>query len=234
MNKCPESPCPRICSTDPPTNPQSPAARPGPLTRAGKWMSQKRFFYEKKRAGIYINSPVVLGLTFLSAVVLLVNWMTFGAANSFLTSRFTSWLDPLMYIRFFTRVFAHADADHFFGNFMLILVVGPMMEERYGVKRLLYMLLITAFATGLFNVIFFPHYATIGASGLAFMLILLSSFVNVKYTGLPLSMLLVGCLYIGNEILGGLFLNDNISQFSHIIGGLCGAAFGFYFRNEKG
>ena len=188
---------------------------------------------KKKRGGIYINSPVILGLTFTSAIILLVDRATFGAVNGLLTSRFTSWLDPLMYIRFFTRVLAHADAGHFFGNFMLILVVGPMMEERYGEKRLLIMLLITAFATGLCNVLFFPRYATIGASGLAFMLILLSSFVNVKYSGLPLTMLLVGFLYIGNEIIGGLLLDDNISQFSHIVGGLCGAAFGYYFRNEK-
>jgi GlpG protein len=188
----------------------------------------------KKNGAIYINSPVILGLTFISALILLADRITFGFVNVLLMSRFTSWLDPLMYARFFTRVLAHADANHFFGNFMLILVVGPMMEERYGAKRLLGMLFITAFTTGLCNALFFPQYVTIGASGLAFMLILLCSFVNAKGTGLPLTMLLVGFFYIGNDIFNGLFRNDNISQFSHIIGGLCGAAFGFYFRNDSG
>jgi len=186
---------------------------------------------KRRRGGIYYNSPLILGLTFLAAAVHVADMLTLGFVNSLLMSRFTSWLDPFMYIRFFTRVFAHADLSHFLGNFMLILVVGPMMEERYGPKRLLYMLLITAFTTGLCNAIFFPQYATIGASGLVFMLILLSSFVNLQGSGLPITMLLVAFFYIGNEILGGLFLNDNISQFSHIIGGLCGAAFGFYFKN---
>ena len=187
----------------------------------------------KRIGGIYLNSPVILGLTFTSALVLFGDMLTYGAINQLLISRFTSWLDPLMYLRFFTRVLAHADVNHYFGNFMLILVVGPMMEERYGEKRLLAMLLITAFTTGLCNALFFPQYATIGASGLVFMLILLSSFVNMKNTGLPLTMLLVAFFYIGNEIVGGLFLKDNISQFSHIVGGLCGAAFGFYFRGEN-
>ena len=187
----------------------------------------------RKSGGVYLNSPVILGLTFTSALLLFLNILTAGAVNRLMLSRFTSWLDPLMYLRFFTRVLAHADVNHFFGNFMLILVVGPMMEERYGAKRLFAMLLLTAFTTGLCNAIFFPQYATIGASGLAFMLILLSSFVNMKNAGLPLTMLLVGFLYIGNEIVGGLFLNDNISQFSHIVGGFCGAAFGFYFRAES-
>jgi len=186
----------------------------------------------KKHRGVYINSPVILGLTFLSAIVLVADGAAPGYVNSLLTSRFTSWFDPLMYVRFFTRVLAHADANHFFSNFMLILVVGPIMEERYGGKRLMYMLLLTAFMTGLCNVVFFPMVATIGASGLAFMLILLSSFANSKGAGLPLTMLLVGFFYIGNEVMAGMFINDNISRFSHIIGGLCGACFGFYFRND--
>ena len=188
-----------------------------------------------KRIGkIYINSPVILGLTALAGVVYLINSLTLGAFNYLLMSRFTSWLDPLMYLRFFTRVLVHADSSHFFGNFMLILVVGPVMEERYGAKRLLAMLFITAFTTGLCNAVFFPQYATIGASGLVFMLILLSSFNNMKGSGLPVTILLVGFFYLGNEIINGLFKNDNISQFSHIIGGLCGGAFGFYFRGGAG
>jgi len=187
---------------------------------------------KKRYGGIYFNSPVILGLTFISALVLVLDWFTSGFTNMLFMARFTSWLDPLMYLRFFTCVVAHADVNHFFGNFMLILVVGPMLEERYGGKRILYMLLITAFMTGVFNALFFPQYATIGASGLAFMLILLCSFVNMNSTGLPFTILLVGFFYIGNEILSGLFINDNISRLSHIIGGLCGAAFGFYYRNE--
>ena len=183
---------------------------------------------------IYINSPVILGITFTSALILSANSLTSGAINYRLMSRFTSWLDPLMYLRFFSGALTHADMNHYFANFMLILVVGPMMEERYGERRLLAMLSITAFTTGLCNALFFPQYAVMGASGLAFMLILLCSFVNVKKTGLPLTMLLVSFFYIGNEIIGGLLLNDNISQFSHIIGGVCGAVFGFYFKNDGG
>ena len=188
----------------------------------------------KKTGMIYLNSPVVLGLTFAAGALYLLNRLTMGVVNYLLMARFTSWLDPLMYLRFFTCVAVHADSGHFFGNFMLVLVVGPVMEERYGAKRLLIMLAITAFATGLCNAIFFPQYATLGASGLVFMLILLSSFVNMKGTGIPLTIILVGVFYIGNEIINGLFGNDNISQFSHIIGGLCGGAFGFYFKGGAG
>ena len=187
-----------------------------------------------KRQGsaiITVNAPVILGITAASGLLLAVDSATGGVSNRLLMSHFTGWLDPLMYLRFFTHVFAHENFAHFFGNYMLILVVGPLMEERYGGKRLLSMLAATAFITGLANAVFFRNVAVIGASGLAFMLILLSSFANIKKGGVPLTLLLVAFIYIGNEVLRGVFQSDNISQLSHIIGGLCGAGFGFYFKD---
>jgi len=40
-------------------------------------------------------------------------------------------------------------------------------------------------------------------------------------------------LYIGNEIMLGLFTVSNISRISHIVGGLCGAGFGVIYNNRK-
>jgi len=184
-------------------------------------------------AYISFNSPVILGLTFLSLGVLLVNYITKGFLNLVLAIRYTSFLDPLMYIRLFTHVIAHQDLSHFTGNFLLILAVGPMIEEKYGGKNLLIMIGITSAITGLVNVIFFRNVMLIGASGLVFMLILLASFTNISSRRIPFTFLLVGTLYIGNEIISGISTSDNISQISHIIGGLCGAAFGFFMHRDK-
>ncbi|MDR1440347.1 MAG: rhomboid family intramembrane serine protease [Clostridiales bacterium] len=187
----------------------------------------------KGRGGIIsINAPVILWLAFISFVILLVDYATGGMGMGLLASRFTSWLDPLMYIRLFTRTLVHANYEHFFGNFMLILVVGPMMEEKYGSRNLCGMLLITALVTGAVSLIFFRNVILIGASGLAFMLILLASFANFNSGGLPLTVLLVGALYIGNEVANGLLKVDNVSQSSHIVGGLCGSVFGFTHRDR--
>jgi membrane associated rhomboid family serine protease len=75
-------------------------------------------------------------------------------------------------------------------------------------------------------VIFFPGTVVVGASGIVFMLILMASFTNIRQGRLPVTVLLVAVLYIGNEIILGLFTVDNISRISHIVGGLCGAVFG--------
>ena len=178
---------------------------------------------------IDINSPVLLGLTALSLFCLLLNSLTGGAANIFMAARFTSWLDPLQYLRLFTHVIAHANAAHYFGNFLLILIVGPAVEEKYGSRNLLVMLLITSVVTGLFKIIFFRNVMLLGASGLAFMLIVLGSFTNVRRGKIPLTFILVAVYYIGGEVVTGLFGQDNISQLSHILGGVCGGIFGFFF-----
>jgi membrane associated rhomboid family serine protease len=64
------------------------------------------------------------------------------------------------------------------------------------------------------------------------MMILLASFTNIRQGRLPITVPLVAVLYLGNEILTGIFTVDNISQLSHIIGGLCGAIAGGLFHSR--
>ena len=85
----------------------------------------------------------------------------------------------------------------------------------------------------LINVIFFPGVALLGASGVAFMMILLSSFANSGSGEIPLTLIFVAVLYLGTEIINGLFAQDNISQMAHIIGGLCGCGFGWLISGKK-
>lgn len=190
---------------------------------------------KKRSIGVIdINSPVILGFAFLSLVLLGVNWLTGGFLNNLLAIRYTSWLDPMMYVRLFTHTLMHANFGHYLNNMLLFLVVGPIAEEKYGGKNLLVMFAITSAITGLINVVFFRNVMLIGASGLVFMLILLASFTNQRDGKIPLTVIVVALLYIGNEIVNGIFVNDNISQISHIIGGICGAVFGFLFAKQKG
>lgn len=179
------------------------------------------------------NAPVILGMALLSLLLVGLNAITGGFLNSLLAIRYTSWADPMMYVRLFTHVLLHADFTHYLNNYLLILVVGPMTEEKYSSGTLLAMLAATSVVTGLINVIFFKNVMLVGASGLVFMLILLASFTNRKAGKIPITVILVAALYIGNEIIGGIFANDNISQISHIIGGVCGAAFGFVLPHSK-
>ena len=80
----------------------------------------------------------------------------------------SSLLSPLTYFRFFGHVLGHAGWEHFIGNIMLILVVGPLLEEKYGSANILFVILATALVTGIVNFIFFPYTQLLGASGVVF------------------------------------------------------------------
>lgn len=180
------------------------------------------------------NSPVILTFTLLSLAAVILGMFTGDGSTRLLFSTYRcSLADPLFYVRLFTHVLGHADLSHFMGNFTIILLVGPMLEEKYGGKKLLVMIAFTALVTGLINVIFFPHVALLGASGVAFMMILLSSFANSRSGEIPLTLIFVAVLYLGTEIINGIFAQDNISQMAHIIGGGCGCLFGWLIGRGK-
>ena len=176
------------------------------------------------------NAPVILSFFFISLIVLIINKITNDKANKLLFSNYRSSIfSPLTYIRMFTHIFGHQSWSHFMNNFLLILLVGPMMEEKYGSINILIMILITAGLTGLLNMILSRNRIT-GASGIVFMLIVISSFVNISNGKIPLTLILVFIFYIINEILSGIFKKDNVSHFAHIVGAICGVIFGFYFK----
>jgi len=184
---------------------------------------------------IKYNAPVVLTFTLLCAVIMLLtqtlipslseNWfMVPGKGNFRLTN-----LRNL--VTLFTHICGHANWTHLISNFTLILVIGPMLEENYGSRRLLFMIVITAFVTGVLNAFLFRS-GLMGASGVVFMMILLSSFTNFSHGEIPLTFILVLLLYMGVQILDS-FNSDNISQFAHIVGGLCGSFFGFFHQPKR-
>ncbi len=182
---------------------------------------------------IHYNSPVILTFALLSVGTLIAAELTDMASTRLLFSVYrSSLLDPLFYVRLFCHVLGHVDWEHFFNNFLIILLVGPMLEMKYGSKNLLMMFAVTAFVTGVLNILLF-NTALLGASGIVYMLIILSSFVNIREGSIPLTLLLVAAIYIGREVVTGLSVKDNISQLTHIAGGLCGLVFGFSAKETK-
>lgn len=180
------------------------------------------------------NSPVVTSFFLLSLAVLLLGFATGGRSMLLLFSVYRAPLtDPLFYLRLFGHVLGHSGWEHFFGNMLLLLVVGPPLEEKYGSRALLRGILATALLTGVLQCVFFPHAALLGASGVVFMLILLSSFAGRENGRLPLTLVLVAVLYLGREVYSALFIRDNVANFMHLAGGAVGIGYGFLLDKRR-
>ncbi len=183
---------------------------------------------------IKLNSPLVLSFALLSLAALILNLITGGASNKLLFITYHSSLaNPLTYLRFFTHVLGHSGWAHYIGNMSYILLLGPMLEEKYGAKKLLLVIVSTALATALVNYLFFPSIGICGASGVVFAFILLISFTNFKDGEIPITFILVALIYIGQQIYQGLFMKDNISNMAHIVGGVVGAIFGYTLGRKR-
>ncbi len=183
-------------------------------------------------AKITYNAPVVLTFTVLAAAVMMASSLTGGAFASKFFAVYPPFSagQPLNWFRLVSHVAGHADWGHLMGNFAFILLLGPSLEEKYGSLNLLEMILITGLATGL-TVTFLFSSGLLGASGVVFMFIVLSSFTNVRQGEIPLTFILVALLFVGKEVVSA-FQEDQVSQLAHIVGGVCGSAFG-YFRTHK-
>ena len=182
----------------------------------------------KKRIRITFNSPVILSFVGVCLLALILDKITGGVSTLKLFSVYrSSFLNPLTYVRLIGHIFGHAGWSHFINNIMMILILGPMLEEKYGSKDILLVILITAVVTGAFHMIFSPFTRLLGASGVVFAFILLSSLTSFDDGGIPVTFILVAVIYIGEQIYQLIAITSNVSNITHIIGGAVGATFGF-------
>jgi rhomboid protease GluP len=190
---------------------------------------------------ITYNAPVVLTFALLALLV----WLIPGSfSDPHLDSgSIKLWFvaypklgDPYgarSYVGLITHILGHANWEHLLGNFMLILLLGPILEERHGSVTLLVMILITALVTGIANIALSSH-VLLGASGVVFMMILLASTANIRQGEIPLTFIAVALIYLGGELYRAFRADDGISHMAHLVGGMAGAAFGFLGARSKG
>lgn len=195
---------------------------------------------KKSSYRITYNAPITLTFALLSALILFIdsNFMNrhlinvlFVAPGCQSSTVAFNWHSPLDYFKLFSHILGHSDWNHLLSNFSFILLLGPILEERYGSAVLLVMILVTALVTGVINACLIPA-GLMGSSGIAFMMILLASFSTMSRHEIPLSFFLILFLYIGRD----LFANSkayNIATFAHIAGGICGSMFGFLAVSKR-
>ena len=200
---------------------------------------------KKNKIRVTFNAPLTLCFAFICGIVLLADYFTKGQAvlrifssGGAKTSAYPFVFNSLLsYLRLFLHIFGSINFAHFVSNFAFILLLGPMLEEKYGSLVLALMMAVTSLVSGVINACF-GQSLLVGAGDIAFMMVLLSAFTSFSKNEIPLSFILVLILYIGREIAisygnGSSFsygqkdLNGEIRALSNVAGGICGSLFAF-------
>ena len=174
------------------------------------------------------NAPVILTYFFICLIILMIDKLCKGKFSSkfFTTYKNDSLLNPLTYFKLISHSLGHTSWDHLYSNFIKILLIGPLIEEKYGSINLLIAMIITSLIIGIVNKLFGKG-GILGASGVAYMLILLSSFVNMENGKIPITLTLIILFFVLDEVIK-LFRRkkDGVSHLGHITGAICGVVFG--------
>lgn len=179
------------------------------------------------------NAPVILTYFFICLIILMIDKLCKGkfSATFFTTYKNDSLLNPLTYFKLISHSLGHADWDHLYSNFIKILLIGPLIEEKYGSINLLIAMVLTSLIIGIVNKILGKG-GILGASGVAYMLILLSSFVNMENGKIPITLTLIILFFVVDEVIK-LFRRkkDGVSHLGHITGAICGIILGMLALN---
>lgn len=178
---------------------------------------------------IRYNAPVILTFSLLAMLILILSatlWPRL-AQQYFTVSGYVNWSSIADWFRLFSHPLGHAGWAQLTSNLAFILLLGPLLEARYGSWRLLLLMLLTALASGLLNVLLFKA-GLMGASGIAFMLILLAAMDDLRAGIVPLTFILLAIIFLGHEVT--LALRDNFAQLALLGGGVVGAVFGLLLR----
>lgn len=186
-------------------------------------------------ARITINAPFTIWFTVACVAVFLIGLATGGMTTVHLFSIGDgfSWANPFAYPRLFLHTLGHASVQHLTFNLALILLIAPMLEEKYGAVRLLVVSAVTAVVTALCMLLFFNG-LLLGASGIAFAFIILASFGGARSGTIPLTFILVATIYLGRELYMVFGPDDSIARFAHVLGGCAGGIFGFRWLGRRG
>lgn len=179
------------------------------------------------------NAPVILTYFFICLVILIIDKLSHGKFSEtfFTTYKNDSLLNPLTYFKLISHSLGHADWDHLYSNFIKILLIGPLIEEKYGSINLLIAMVLTSLTIGIVNKLLGKG-GILGASGIAYMLIILSSFANMENGKIPITLTLIILFFVVDEVIKLLQRKkDGISHLGHVTGAICGIVLGILFMN---
>ena len=182
-----------------------------------------------------INAPVLLLFVTVCVMLHILKDCCFPKLGEWLGVHDTWQGDRwLQYTSLLTHILAHVDLNHLRGNMTHLLLTGPSVEHEFGSRNLLIIMVIVAVTSAFAHIFVGKTYShQLGASGVVFACILLNSLVSADNGKVPLAFVLTAILYLGDEFAKFVWRGDAVSHHAHLVGGLVGAAAGFYIHRQR-
>ena len=137
-----------------------------------------------------------------------------------------------------TSMFMHAHIYHILFNMYVLLLFGPLLEQKIGSKRFLYFYLLSGILAAIGYGIFNPSTPALGASGalmgvIGMIIMLLPHLKILFFFVIPVSMRTAGILFAAIDILGLFNQNSGVANLAHLVGLGAGLLFGKYLLSKK-
>ena len=210
-------------------------------------MAKKKFNLNIKvayDAPVTLSFVIVCALIFLLNIILAKSGKALGLAKLLSSPTSQTGLlpfivkQPVSYLRLLLYIFGSqagglasgvadgvftGDASVLFTNLILIMLLGPAMEERYGSVIIGIMIFVSALFSGVLNACFCET-SLVGALPLVSMMIFLNAFMSFSKKKFPLSFAAVMVFFVLLQIASGA---GAVRIIICIAGGLCGSLFAF-------
>jgi membrane associated rhomboid family serine protease len=137
-----------------------------------------------------------------------------------------------------TSIFLHGSILHLFFNMLALFFFGPILEQRIGSKSFLGLYFGGGILAGLAQVVMFPQYPVIGASGAIFcvlgaLTVLMPHMVIYLYF-VPLKMVYITVLFAILDLYPVLTgSGDGVAHIAHLTGLAIGLVAGYWYREKS-
>ena len=134
-----------------------------------------------------------------------------------------------------TSIFLHGSPMHLLFNMYALAIFGPLLEQKIGPARFLFIYLFSGIFAAFFSSFFYN--SALGASGaimgmLGVLIILMPDLPLLLFFVIPAPLWLAGIIFAAVDILGVLF-PSNVGNLAHLAGLGVGLGYGLLLRKQK-
>src|SRR3989344_107291 len=136
---------------------------------------------------------------------------------------------------FITHMFLHAGPYHLLFNMYALFLFGPLIEERIGPKRFLFIYLLSGIAAALPYTLVPTR--SLGASAaimgiIGVTVMLMPNLRLLLFFAIPMTLRSAAIVFVILDLFG-IFFSPGVANLAHIIGLGCGLLFGYYLMKRK-